>query len=166
MKSSIPQEWAAADDAVGLMHSCVGRLSLNQTALIALGGKAATEMYYPDRAAKGCMDDISKAATALETMITREVSLGIGFADIKDAHYDDASSFMLYKEEAAVQAELERRLFQVKGILIKNRLFLEQMTEELIREGTLLYSDIQRIKRECNSIDYEQEDGYENGQDY
>ena len=43
---------------------------------------------------------------------------------------------------------------------------LEQMTEELIRKGTLLYSDIQRIKRECNSIDYEQEDGYENGQDY
>lgn len=147
--------WSAADDDVGLMHSCVERLSLNQTALIALGGKAATEMYYPDRAAKGCEDDISKAATALETMITREVALGIGFADIKNAHYDDASPFMLYKEEAAVQAELERRLFQVRGILVKNRLFLEQMTEELIRKGTLLYSDIQRIKRECNSIDYE-----------
>ena len=28
--------WAAADDDVGLMHSCVGRMSLNQTALIAL----------------------------------------------------------------------------------------------------------------------------------
>ena len=29
---------------------------------------------------------------------------------------------------------------------MKNRLFLEQMTDELIQKGTLLYSDVQRIK--------------------
>ena len=138
--------WAAADDDAGLMHSCVGRLSLTQTALIALGGKAATEMYYPDRAAKGCADDIMKASTALETRITNEVSLGFGLTDIKAAHYDDASPYMIYKEEVAVQAELERRMFQVRGILMKNRLFLERMTDELIQKGTLLYSDVQRIK--------------------
>jgi len=53
---------------------------------------------------------------------------------------------MLYKEEVTVQAELERRLFQTRGILMKNKLFLDRMTEELIRKGTLLYSDVQRIK--------------------
>ena len=29
---------------------------------------------------------------------------------------------------------------------MKNKLFLDRMTEELIRKGTLLYSDVQRIK--------------------
>ena len=113
-------------------------------------------MYYPDRAAKGCADDIRKAATALETRITKEVSIGFGLADIKAAHYDDASPFMMYKEESAVQAELERRLFQAKGILMKNKQFLERMTEELIQKGTLLYSDIQRIK--ASAISSREED--------
>ena len=86
------------------------------------------------------------SVTVLETSITKEVSLGFGFADIKAANYEDASPFMMYREEAAVQAELERRLFQVRGILMKNRLFQERMTEELVQKGTLLYSDVQRIK--------------------
>ena len=61
---------------------------------------------------------------------------------------------MMYKKETVIQVELERCLFQSRGILVKNRLFFEKMVDELLQKGILLYSDIQRLKKDCHAKDY------------
>lgn len=53
---------------------------------------------------------------------------------------------MISRREIVIQAELERYMLKARDILLKNRSFLEHMTEELTEKETLLYSDIQRIR--------------------
>jgi ATP-dependent Zn protease len=53
------------------------------------------------------------------------------------------------RNEAVVHAELERYMRQTRGLLYKNRAFLEKAIDELMSKGTLLYSDIRRIRESC-----------------
>ena len=130
----------------GLTHTCVSKITPEDEILIALGGKAAVEMYYPERAAEGCGSDLEKAARAIRFRTDTEAAMGFGLFDVRASEFDDPSPIQAHKEEIAVQNELERSMSRVRGILLNNREFLERMTDELIRKETLLYSDIKRIK--------------------
>ena len=48
--------------------------------------------------------------------------------------------------EAVVHAELERYIFQTRNILLKNKEFLEKVTDALAEKETLLFSDIKAIR--------------------
>ena len=136
-------------DRSGLMHPCVNDLTYEQKALIALGGKAAVEMYYPGMAAEGCSDDIIKATRSVSCSMGEEASLGFGLVNIGQACFEESSQFLNHKFEIAIQTELERYQLQVRDILMKKKPFLENVMNGLIQKETLLYSDIQRIKAFC-----------------
>ena len=53
------------------------------------------------------------------------------------------------RNEAVLYAELERYAFKTRELIIKNREFLEKITNALLEKETLLYSDIQKIKEKC-----------------
>ena len=56
------------------------------------------------------------------------------------------------RTEAVTQAELEHYLLKARNILIENREFLEKTADALAEKETLLYSDIQKIKKDCKSL--------------
>lgn len=55
--------------------------------------------------------------------------------------------------EAVVHAELERYMRGAKDILLKNREFLEKVTEALIEKETLLYSNVRAIRESVTITD-------------
>ena len=61
------------------------------------------------------------------------------------------SDNMKTRNEAVIYAELERYMFITKDILLKNKEFLEKVTDALVEKVTLLNSDISAI-RESTTI--------------
>jgi len=113
--------------------------------LLALGGKAAIELFNEGRCASGCKRDLITASNLIKDGMYNSGTYGLGL--IKPLYPGEKSSeFLNYQKEAVVQAELERNMFIVKEILIKNKEFLMKLRDELKAKHVLLYSDIQRIK--------------------
>ena len=141
---------AEGENPGGIMHRCNESITSLQAILIALGGKAATEIYYAGMPAEGCSSDIKKAYQIILKNLDQDAALGFSLTDIEPCGYDSLSQFQRTKMETAVQTELERHLLKAKDILQQYSDFLEKLTEELMQKETLLYSDVQRIKAECN----------------
>ena len=70
--------------------------------------------------------------------------------DVADHRFPETSENMNARNEAVVQAEMERYMYQAREILIKNKAFLEKVAEELIKNQTLLNSDMQKIRTSVN----------------
>lgn len=137
-------------DHAGMMHLCGKEKSPEVTAKICLAGKAAEEMFYPGEVAIGAADDIEKAIRSVLLQLNKQGTYGFGAVDIYPVQYDDSSPFQAFKQESMAQAVLDRYLFKVHSILQVNRGFLTGLRDELLEKGTLLYSDIQRIKATCD----------------
>ena len=58
----------------------------------------------------------------------------------------ETSQSYLARSEAVTHAELEKYMSQVRKILLENRAFLDDVSRELLDKGTLLHSDIRRIR--------------------
>lgn len=111
-----------------------------------VNGKVAVEMYFADICASGCQGDLNKACSNIVEAISSSGFAGMGFINVESSTHFSESEQYLSRMEAVAQAELERYTYMTKDILIKNRAFLEALTEELIKKETLLHSDIVRIK--------------------
>lgn len=129
----------------GFMHSFIDKRRRSFNIQISLAGKVAEEMYYAETCASGCQSDLDKAISDIRYAISTSGTNGVGLLDYSTACFE-ASQQYLASVEGAVHAELERYMFMVKNILIKNRELLEALTKELIEKETLLYSDFSRIK--------------------
>ncbi len=140
------------DSLDGFTHLCKDLKRRPENILMALGGKAAVELFYEGRCASGCQSDIDKAVAFLRDGITSSGTCGIGLINTcpQCEDYIGGSDFYLNGVEAVVKAELERYLFQARDILLKNKDFLMKLTEELKNKGVLLHSDIQRIRESVN----------------
>jgi len=77
--------------------------------------------------------------------------MGFAMVDVASHRFPDTSESMNSRNEAVVQAELERYLFKAKEILIKNKEYLEQITNALLEKETLLASDIQKIRENIST---------------
>ena len=130
----------------GFTHRCKNLANRRQQIAICLGGKAAVEMYYPAICASGCSEDMNRAVNDICEAITVNGKLGIGGLNIYAASCENLSESYKTATENIIRAELERNLFIVRDILNKNRAFLEKVTNELVKRGTLLASDIRKIK--------------------
>ena len=131
----------------GFIHRCTDLGSTEDHILIALAGKAAVELYYADYCTDGCVDDIRKAYRSIRDMMAVSASHGFGMLDVAATHsYADTSESLNSRNEAVVQAALERFMITTRDILLRNRTFLEAVTDALLQKKTLLFSDIQKIR--------------------
>ena len=141
------------DSLGGFMHRCKNLKRRVYDILISLGGKAAVELYYSETCASGCHSDLEKAFTNIRTAISESGTLGFGMLDVETRRSPITSEAMNARTEVVVQAEMERYLFQSRNILLKNKDFLEKVTEKLLEKETLLYSDIQAIREQVKVVE-------------
>ncbi|MBR3966302.1 MAG: hypothetical protein IKJ91_04415 [Clostridia bacterium] len=140
-----------SDATGGFVHACKKLKHPSHDVLISLAGKAAVELYYPEYYAEGCQRDLNRASVYIKEEIITDASRGFNMLDIHD--YDlSASASYLERCEATIYAELERYMMKTKEILIKNRDFLEKITDALCEKETLLFSDIRMICESSNII--------------
>ena len=127
----------------GFMLRCLDFDRRPHEILISLGGKAASELKY-GKVASGTMSDLSKACSHINTSIKR-----IGTYGLSNVCLSSESSLLLSRGEIVAAAELERFLFKAKEILAENREFLDKLAAEICEKGTLLNSDVARIRATC-----------------
>lgn len=134
------------DSTGGFIRRCKKITKLPYQILISLGGKAAEELYYADRYTEGSRDDISKAVKYIRDAICEQAACGIGLLDVETRTAPPMSEALNTRNEAVVQAEIDRFLTDAKAILFKNKEFLEKAQNALLEKETLLYSDIRNIR--------------------
>ena len=132
----------------GFVHRCKDFSREEDQIIACLAGKAAVELYYADGVADGCWQDLSDAFGMIRRGLINDASRGLGMLSVAIACSDveEVSPSFNARNEAVVQAELERYLFKAKDILLKNRAFLEKTAAALVEKETLLASDIRKIK--------------------
>lgn len=137
---------AGSDSTGGFVRQCKKPANITHQILVALGGKAAEELYYSNRYANGSKKDISVAIEHIRNAICDLAACGVGLLDVETRNSPPMSDNLNSRNESMVQAELERYLWWTKTILFKNKDFLEKVGSDLLEKETLLYSDIQRIR--------------------
>ncbi len=139
------------DSTGGFIHRCKEFSKDIAFILVPLAGKAAVELYYSDYLTPGCDHDIDKAVKIIRSNILNESSHGLEMVSPKLAPWDDRysnySESFNARNEAVTHAELERCMVITRDILLKNRAFLEKVTDTLVKKETLLYSDIEKIRK-------------------
>lgn len=131
----------------GFIHNCHSFNKRRDLIKIALAGKAAVELYYSETCASGCSEDISKAAKLIETGISDSGTHGLGMIETQTRR---SSEKYVSAVEALMSAELEKNMFAVRDMLLKNRAFLEKTAEALLEKEVLLASDIAKIRAAVN----------------
>lgn len=134
------------DSTGGFVRRCKKITNIPYQIMISMGGKAAEELYYADRYVDGCQGDISKAIEFIRTAVSEQATCGMGLVDVETRNSPSMSEGLNSRNEAVVQAELDRFLLEAKAILFKNKEFLERVQSVLLDKETLLYSDIQNIR--------------------
>ena len=119
--------------------------------LVALGGKVATELYYSDVCASGCQLDLRMAVSHIRDGVVGSGTHGVSLLDASGRR-DDPSEFFKGEVEHVVHSSLERFVFKARDVLLKNKAFLEKITEALIEKKTLLYSDIRAIRESVDLV--------------
>jgi len=130
-------------DKGGFMLRCADYSRRAYLILVALGGKAASEIRF-GRVASGTSSDIQKAIAHLYRSAT-----AIGTFGLSSIGGGDESEALDSRQEIVVEAELERNLFKAREIICDNREFLDALARELYDKKTLLHSDIRRIREAC-----------------
>jgi len=136
----------------GFVHRCMELPRRPHLILIALAGKAAVELFYADHVASGCQEDLDRAFRLIRDAIIESGTGGIGLMDSCNRFTRSSESFNS-RSEAVIHAEVEHYLLQTRDILLKNRDFLEHITEALLRKETLLSSDIQAIRSHTGIVE-------------
>lgn len=134
------------DSSGGFTRRCKKLTNIPSQILIALGGKAAEELYYADRYMDGSKNDISKAVEYIRDAICEQAACGVGLLDVETRSTPCMSDNLNARNEAVVQAELHRYLLEARSILFQNKKFLGKVKSTLLEKETLLYSDIRMIK--------------------
>ena len=136
----------------GFIHCCKPSSRRPHQVLVSLAGKAAVELYYAETVASGCWHDIRSALDDIRDGLSRNCTHGFGMVDAS-GHFGEASEAMNTRTEAVVQVELEKYMLKARDILLKNRAFLEAVTEALCEKGTLLYSEIRELRNSSEIVE-------------
>ena len=107
-----------------------------------LGGRAATELVYGDVDA-GFSGDLERARNILRRF--RDCFAAYGFRSASDRASPDG-----FKADAerVIAEKLEEYYKETKQILARHRPYLDALVKELTVKGTLLGSDVRRIREE------------------
>lgn len=129
----------------GFTRLCYDEFRRPEMVLLALGGKAAVELFHEGRCGSGCQSDLSKAACYLTSGVELSGTCGLGLLNPHDPD-ERTSEILNSKTEAVVQAELERLMFIAKDMLIKNKDFVLKLAEQLKEKKNLLFSEVKAIR--------------------
>lgn len=108
---------------------------------ISLAGKAATEMVFGETDL-GVQSDIHNAFDRAKRLADDYCSLG--FQSWLD---DDINDYVAENRNRTMTMIMEKNYLEVKKILADNRALLDRIASELMQRTTLIYSDVQEIKK-------------------
>jgi len=111
---------------------------------LSLAGKIASEMMFGE-IDEGAFRDMERAI-----FVIREELCDKGFygMDLVTHFKEDMSETKHVLQENCIRSELERQKYRVKKLLTEHRAFFDLITKELMQKETLLFSDMQRIRKE------------------
>lgn len=111
---------------------------------LSLAGKVASEMMLGEIDA-GAFRDMERAI-----FVIREELCDKGFygMDLVTHFKEDMSETKHVLQENCIRSELERQRYRVMKLLTEHRAFFDLIAKELMQRETLLYSDMQRIRKE------------------
>ena len=111
---------------------------------LSLAGKIASEMMFGE-IDEGAFRDMERAI-----FVTREELCDKGFygMDLVTHFKEDMSETKHVLQENCIRSELERQRYRVMKLLTEHRAFFDLIAKELMQKETLLYSDMQRIRKE------------------
>lgn len=128
----------------GFVRACAAPAVYGGDVLIAMAGLAATELKYGIKNAGGA-DDLQKAAAKIRASVN---SHGLYGVNLLEPRWRDSET-LLTQQETVTGAEVERCLTMTRTILARNLEFLDTLAGELYEKGTLLNSDVARIRARC-----------------
>ena len=111
---------------------------------LSLAGKLASEMMLGE-IDEGAFRDMERAI-----FVIREELCDKGFygMDLVTHFKEDMSETKHVLQENCIRSELERQKYRVMKLLTEHRAFFDLIAKELMQKETLLYSDMQRIRKE------------------
>ena len=111
---------------------------------LSLAGKIASEMMFGE-IDEGAFRDMERAI-----FVIREELCDKGFygMDLVTHFKEDMSETKHVLQENCIRSELERQRYRVMKLLTEHRTFFDLIAKELMQKETLLYSDMQRIRKE------------------
>ena len=111
---------------------------------LSLAGKIASEMMFGE-IDEGAFRDMERAI-----FVIREELCDKGFygMDLVTHFKEDMSETKHVLQENCIRSELERQRYRVMKLLTEHRAFFNLIAKELMQKETLLYSDMQRIRKE------------------
>ena len=124
----------------GFIRGC---LELNESApqaLVALAGAAAVELQFGVKDT-GVDSDFHRARRIIRCMVEGDAVCGLTLLT-----EDRESEDKLDRMEFATGVELERYMTMTRILLAQNRPYLDAVAHELMEKGTLLNSDMARIR--------------------
>lgn len=111
---------------------------------LSLAGKIASEIMFGE-IDEGAFRDMERAI-----FVIREELCDKGFygMDLVTHFKEDMSETKHVLQENCIRSELERQRYRVMKLLTEHRAFFDLIAKELMEKETLLYSDMQRIRKE------------------
>ena len=111
---------------------------------LSLAGKIASEMMFGE-IDEGACRDMERAI-----FVIREELCDKGFygMDLVTHFKEDMSETKHVLQENCIRSELERQRYRVMKLLTEHRTFFDLIAKKLMQKETLLYSDMQRIRKE------------------
>jgi len=112
---------------------------------IAYGGRAAEEILFGDHdhVTVGASSDIQEASKQIKDYIMKYgMSDKFGMLDIGVFEYQSMSNDEVIKEASSLSNEIYKYTLEV---LLQNKVYLEEIANELLKKETLLDSDINKI---------------------
>ena len=111
-----------------------------------LAGKAATEVVL-GMVDTGSSDDLQKAFARVSNFVDDYCVYGFDTYEGRNA-----TETLRAKKEQLIAAKLAGYYQEAKNILIKNRDFLDNVIDELMKLGTLRQKDIKRLRAEVGNL--------------
>ena len=105
-----------------------------------LAGKAASEIIL-GMIDVGCADDMAAAFHRVERLVDNFCAYG--FDTYEDPH---SSDWLRARKEQRIAEKMTEYYRAAKSLLTENRVFLDKVTEELMRQKTLRQVDIKKIR--------------------
>ena len=125
----------------GFMRSCMEPESDVHHVLVSLAGAAAVELRFGTKDT-GATHDFRRAQSRVRSAVGDDAASG--FALLEDLHHN--SEELLSRMEFATGVALERYMTMTRMLLAQNRDYLDAVARELMEKGTLLNSDMRRIR--------------------
>lgn len=126
----------------GFIRGCLDLKEELHHVLVALAGAAAVELQLGVKD-PGAARDLQRARRKVRDMVE-----GLGICGLTLLMETRESQSKLSHMELAVGVELERYMTLTRTLLAQNRDYLDAVAQALLEKGTLLNSDIQRIRAE------------------